>query len=121
MIGQLIQALLGVWLMFAPSVLDFEGTPAATNYRIVGPIMVALAGVAFGECTRSVRLWNIPFAVWIVLSPILISSPTIVTLVSVATGSAMLILCFVRGREEDHYGGGWIVLFQKQSQVAQQS
>ncbi len=109
MIAQLIQVGVGVWLMAAPAVLGMTD-PAATNYHIVGPIIAALGGVAAGECTRSVRFWNVPLALWLLCSPLTMATPEAVMINSITAGGASLALCFVRGRVQHQYGGGWMAL-----------
>lgn len=111
MTSQLFQFMLGVWLMAAPSVLGFEETATATNYRIIGPIVAAFAGVAVGECTRSMRLWNLPFALWLVISALILSNSMTACVHSIAAGVVMGALCCLRGHTVDRYGGGWMVLF----------
>jgi hypothetical protein len=48
--AQLINALLGMWLMAAPAVLGYIG-PARTNDRIIGPLAAGAALIAIWETT----------------------------------------------------------------------
>lgn len=115
MIAQLLQVALGLWLMAAPAVLGMTD-PAATNYHIIGPIIAAVGGVAAGECTRSVRFWNLPLDLWLLASPLLMPTPEAVVINSLATGGASLALCFVRGHVKCQYGGGWMALLRHRDQ-----
>lgn len=108
--AQLLNAAIGLWLMAAPAVLGYGGA-SATNDRIVGPIIAGLAGAAVGECTRGVRWALLPFGLWLVVSPLVISGAPAAAITSdVACGAAVLALALVRGRVKHSYGGGWRVL-----------
>jgi hypothetical protein len=61
----LISAVLGVWLMFAPSVLGSSG-PAADSDHLVGALVVTFAVIALGEVVRALRFINVIFGAWII-------------------------------------------------------
>ena len=101
----MLSALIGVWLMAAPSVLGLGGA-AADSTHIAGALVVTLAVVAFAEPARLVRFLNVLCGVWVLLAPwILEGGTTAWPWSSVATGVALIALSFRRGPVEDHYGG----------------
>lgn len=107
MYAQVINALLGLWLMMSPAVLGF-GNPAADNDRIIGPVIVTFAVVAWWEATRVVRLYNVPLAAWLLLAPWILGYEQTAPIVNdMAVGAVVLGLCFVKGKQEQNYGGGW--------------
>lgn len=111
MIAQIINALLGVFLMAAPGIFSLQ-QPAADNFHIFGPVITTFAVVAWWEATRTVRLWNVPLGVWLVVSPIFLSyGDTTAIIVAFAVGAAVAGLSFIEGKREKRYGGGWTALW----------
>lgn len=110
MIAQIINALLGVFLMAAPGIFGLGGT-ASDNFQIFGPVITTFAVVSWWEATRTVRLWNVPIGAWLILSPIFLDyeSGTAVA-VAIAVGLAVTALAFIEGKVEKRYGGGWSAL-----------
>jgi len=53
----LLSALLGIWLMASPALLNIQGPLATCNY-IAGPMIVAISAIAFAEVFRIVRYGN---------------------------------------------------------------
>lgn len=108
---QIVNALLGLWLMAAPAVLAY-GSAAQTNDRIAGPLAVTFAVVAIWEATRSVRWGNLLLGLWLVLAPwVLDYGATASTLNSIIVGVLLAALACVRGSVEHRFGGGWSVLW----------
>jgi len=60
----LLAALLGVWLMAAPSALGLHGATADSTH-IVGALVATIAVVAFAEPARSVRFLNALIGLWL--------------------------------------------------------
>ena len=79
---RIVNIALGLWLMVAPSVLDY-GDPAAANDRIVGPIAAALAVIAVWEATRPLRWVNVVLGLWLVIAPFSQSDERIVGAIGV--------------------------------------
>lgn len=105
--AQLAAALLGVWLMAAPAVLGYGGI-AATNDRIVGPLVVSFGVVAASEVTRPLRWVLLPLGLWAAAAPWLLGYADVApTLNGVATGLAIAALAFVPGTISQRYGRGW--------------
>ena len=111
--AQIINALLGIFLMAAPSLFGL-GPTASDNFHILGPVITTFAVVSWWEATRSVRLWNVPLGAWLIVSPILLrydSSIGIAT--TVAVGLAVVAFSFVRGKRKNRFGGGWKALWRR--------
>jgi hypothetical protein len=102
---QCIVALLGFWLMLAPAVLRY-GAPMATSDRIVGPLIASVALVSAWEATRAARWANIPLAVWVFVSPMVLGRAEGALhhlLVALAVG----LLSAARSPLRHSFGGGW--------------
>lgn len=109
--AQIVNTVLGLWLMAAPAVLRY-GSPAQTNDRILGPVIATFAVVACWEATRSVRLWNIPLGAWLLLAPwVLDYDSMIAVLNSLAVGALVIGFSLERGTVAKRYGGGWSALW----------
>ncbi len=112
--AQVVNALLGVWLMVAPFLIGY-GSPAEVNDRIVGPLVAACAVISWWEVTRPVRWANFPLGLWLIVSPWVLGydQPSI-WLHSFAVGTAVALLAAVRGQVTGRYGGGWSVLWRSE-------
>lgn len=111
----LIAAVLGIWLMAAPGILDY-GLHAvfADNDHIVGPLVATVGLVAASEATRNVRWVNIPLGGWLLLAPWVLDYGQTTPIVNdMLVGGAILGLAFVQGKRENRFGGGWRSLFTK--------
>lgn len=110
MVAQIINALLGVFLMAAPGLLGL-GPTASDNFQIFGPVITTFAVVSWWEATRTVRLWNVPIGAWLVISPIFLDyGRGSAVAVAIIVGAAVIGLAFVKGKVEKQYGGGWAAL-----------
>jgi hypothetical protein len=110
MLPQIINAILGIWLMAAPAVLGY-GRPASTNDHIVGPLVATFACIAIWEATRSVRWVNLPLGLWLIVAPLALGHPTSGQLNSVLCGIAIAGLSCVGGAVTRRFGGGWSTLW----------
>lgn len=108
--AQVLAALVGVWLMASPSVLDF-GEPASTNNLIAGPVVVSMAVIAIWEVTRELRWVNVAIGVWLLLAPWILGFETEPVVNSLASGVVLIGLSLVRGAVNSSFGGGWKALF----------
>ena len=107
--AQVTLAVAGLWLIFAPSVLGYDGA-AATSDRIAGPVMAATAFLAVFAITRGLRWFNLPVGAWLVAAPWLLDFPVEATVSSLVCGVAALALAPIGAPDQSRYGGGWIVL-----------
>jgi len=108
--AQIINALLGVWLMAAPAVLHYAGA-ASINDRILGPLAVSCAIIAISEVTRPVRWVNLGLGLWLLTAPWVFGAEWFVVLHSTIIGLLLALFASVRGRGREQFGGGWAVLW----------
>jgi hypothetical protein len=106
---QLITAALGIWLMFAPAVLDYSAL-SASHARIFGPIIAAIGWVSIWEVTRGLRWLSLPCGIvlLIVATGSGYSSPALIN--SVVLGLTVSMLVFAGGARRSSMGGGWAAL-----------
>ncbi|HEU5147369.1 MAG TPA: vitamin K epoxide reductase [Chryseosolibacter sp.] len=105
--AQIVMTLLGIWMMVAPAVLGFPKY-IADNARIVGPLVASFSLIAIWECTRNVRLFNLPLAVWLFAAPFVLGYGNDTALMNDYIIAILLILlCFVRPTRVHKFGGGW--------------
>jgi len=103
---RVLSALLGIWLMVAPSLLHYDGH-ASISDRIVGPLIAATAIIAIWEITRPLRWLGIPFGLWLIFAPAFFSFPSNALVDNVVVGVALVILAFLGGGVREKFGGGW--------------
>lgn len=97
----------GVWLMFAPAILDYSD-PARSNDRIIGPIAGALAFVACWQVVTAVRWATVPFGGWLVIAPAVLGYDDVgAWCSSIAAGLLITLTAFVGDDVSDQFGGGW--------------
>lgn len=104
---QVINALLGVWLMAAPAALGYSGAPRI-NDLIVGPIAASLATIAIWDVCRSLGKANMALGAWLLLAPWVLSYDALqATLNSSAAGILLAVSALLSGGPTGRYGGGW--------------
>lgn len=106
----LILVTIGLWLMAAPGVFGY-GPPMSTVDRVVGPLIVTCALIAYSEATRAVRWGNFVLGAWLVLAPLALSHGLATTMQSVSTGLVVMLLASLPGSRRERLGGGWAVLW----------
>ncbi|HJU06758.1 MAG TPA: hypothetical protein VJ692_16535 [Nitrospiraceae bacterium] len=114
MFAQLINILLGVWLMAAPDMIGY-GDAARTNDHIAGPLIVSFAMIAISEVTRPVRWLNVALGFWLVVAPMLLGYWGRIGVHSAVIGLLVAASSLVRGQFKDRVGGGWKVLWRRNS------
>lgn len=98
-------SVLGVWLMFSPSVFGYAGQPAHSDY-IAGALVITFSVVAMGEIVRSLRFVNIVLGAWIGIAPYLLHNPDETGLYNaIACGILIIVFSIRRGRIVHSYGG----------------
>ncbi|MBX7158570.1 MAG: SPW repeat protein [Verrucomicrobiae bacterium] len=108
--AQIINILLGLWLMIAPALLNYED-PAQTNDHIIGPLITTVSLVACWQIMRSLRWINLVFGVWLLLSPWLLHYPQVSAMIhSMMIGGLVIIFSFPKGKMKHQIGGGWASL-----------
>lgn len=96
----------GVWLMTAPAVLGYTGTPAS-NDRIVGPIAISVAIIAMWEVVRGVRLVNVVLGAWLAAAAFVLGYPTAGMVSAALSGVTLLVTSVPETGTKHRYGGGW--------------
>lgn len=110
---QVIVALLGIWLMVAPSVFDFS-KKISDNAHIAGPLIASFATIAIWECTRNVRFFNVPLALWLLAAPwVLIYDDSTAIISDYAVSVLVLTLTFIRRKRKYRFGGGWSAIWKQ--------
>lgn len=113
--AQLINAILGLWLMVAPEILGFNKIMADNNH-ITGPVIATFAITAIFECTRPVRKFNMLMGVWLIVSPFVLDYSQPAALINnVAVGAMVIGFSLVKGRVSNRFGGGWSGLWKPNS------
>ena len=113
--AQLANTFLGLWLMIAPSVLMYN--PAGSNSaHMIGPVVITFSITAMWECTRGMRKWNYPLAVWLILAPwILNYDDSLAAANDMALGLLIIVFSSIKGKIENKYGGGWPSLWKSET------
>lgn len=110
--AQIISAALGIWLMASPSILNYTGGAAAIDHRIVGPLVVSFAVIAWWEITRPARWVNLPLGLWLIISPLVFRFDDTESINSIVVGVLVALLTLVRGTyRTERFGGGWLSLW----------
>ncbi len=105
--AQIINVLIGIWLMASPSILNYNDSAADSNH-IVAPIIATIATVACWEATRGIGKLNILFGVWMLVAPLIIGYINPYHIINnMACGSVVILLATMRGKIKGHYGEGW--------------
>ncbi|WP_276499242.1 SPW repeat protein [Pontibacter litorisediminis] len=121
--AQVINAILGIWLMASAAILGYNDIKIITdNEHIVGPVIASFAIVSWWEATRVVRLYNVPLGLWLLLAPwVLGYDNTTATVNSMVVGALVTGLSFIKGKIEETYGGGWSALWKSDSMHAREA
>jgi hypothetical protein len=111
MVAQIINMLIGIWLMAAADLFGFDKT-VADNDHIIGPFIASFAMIALSPCTHGVRKINIPLGGWLLLAPwVLGYNDTAATVNDMAAGAAVIALSLVRATIRKRFGGGWSAIW----------
>ncbi len=100
----LVSALLGAWLMVAPSVFQTQGQ-AAHSDQILGALVVTIAIIAVAEVTRAARFINIALALGIIVLPWLLGGVTVPSGINdLIIGVLIIALSIPPGKIMNAYG-----------------
>src|SRR5690606_4194310 len=105
--AQILNSLIGIWLMAAPNVLGYNGVAADVDH-IVGPIVTTFAVVALSGCTRKVGRLNIIGGVWLIAAPWILGydhSSSITN--AIITGILITAFSLFKRQTQQEYGGVW--------------
>lgn len=96
----------GVWLTFTRLVFDSSGALANSDH-LVGLLIVTFAIMAWAEVARAIRFINIPFGIWLIAAPWLLSGATspLAAWNGVISGVLVVALAIPRGAVRNSYAG----------------
>lgn len=110
---QACNVLLGIWLIFSPAILHFDGTPnaPATMARAIAPIVILLGLVSLRDVTRIFRWLQFLPAAWLLLCPwFLHYGPGVPLANQELVGMAIAVIAAIPGPIHKRTGGGWLSL-----------
>lgn len=100
----LVSAVLGVWLVFSPTVFD-TGQPASVVAHLGGSLAVVVAIISCGEVVRAGRLLNIVLGLGIAIAPWFLSGgTTLFRANALVIGLLLAVLALPRGPVRERYG-----------------
>lgn len=112
--AQIMNTIIGLWIMASPYLLDFQSTTATDNNHIIGPLIVTFAITSYWEVTRTVGKWNIPLGAWLLLAPWVLSFESTAAIANdMVCGALVIGFALVKSNIEQSFGGGWAALFHK--------
>lgn len=113
MVAQIVNTVLGIWLMITPDLLGYRGT-ARTNDHIIGPLVATFACIAIWEATRPVRWVNLPLGAWLVVAPLVLDHGWAPGVNSALCGLVIAGAALIQGEMKHQLGGGWPALWARQ-------
>lgn len=111
--ARIINTILGIWMMVAPSALDY-GEREANNAYIFGANITTVAIIAMAESVRNVRWLNFLMGLWLIMAPWVLNFEKSEAIINdTIVGIVVAGLSMVKGKIKEKMGGGWLSLFQK--------
>lgn len=105
--------ILGIWMMVAPAVFDYDKN-IANNAHIVGPLIASFSMIAIWECTRNVRLLNLPVALWMLAAPIFIRYDNDSALMhDYGIAIVIIFLLLIKPSRSHRFAGGWLSVWRR--------
>lgn len=112
MAAAIVNILLGLWVMIAPAMFDYN-EEASNNSYVIGPLVITFAITSIWEVNRNIRYANVLAGLWLAASPFVLEYSGFARYNHLFTGIAIAALSFIKGKIENRYGGGWKSLFEK--------
>lgn len=110
--AHLLSALVGLWLMASPDLVEAFTDTASANNRIIGPLIVAFGVVALWEETRSARFANTALGIWLLAASILFGYTDLALVTNAVAAGVVIALSLVKGEHDPlKFGGGWVALW----------
>ena len=101
--AQIINALLGIWLMASPGMFGYSGTGP------INGVIATFAIIAVWEVTRAVGRANVTLGAWLVIAPWVLGyeENVIATVNEFVVGITIFALAMTRAKTDAKLGGGW--------------
>ncbi|GAA0564225.1 hypothetical protein GCM10009415_53220 [Chitinophaga japonensis] len=100
----LLSAAFGIWLMFSPYALGFQGTLADSDH-LVGALVVTFSVIAMAEVVRYIRFLNILLGAWLVVAPFVLQGGKPGTMWNdIVIGLIIITLNIRKGKIKEKYG-----------------
>lgn len=96
-----VTALIGLWLMFAPTFLGIQGFVADGNH-VFGALVVALSIISMAEVVRAGRYLNVLIGWWPILSALYLEGATL--WIQLITGVLLILFSVPKGPVRETYG-----------------
>lgn len=94
---------IGIWIMFTPGVLGYNGIMADSSY-LTGAIIISFAIISMSAVARSLRFVIILFGLWLCLSPWIFSAPQAAIWNGIIAGIILILLSLPKGKMEGSRG-----------------
>ena len=100
----LLSAIVGAWLMFAPSVVGSSGSVAHADH-LIGALITTVAVIAWADVGRATRFINVLFGVALIAAPWVLGGATSVSRWNeVIAGALVILISLPRGPVGERYG-----------------
>ena len=100
----LLTALLGVWLMCAPSIFGDLHSASDSNY-VAGPLLVAISVISFSEIVRRLRFVNLAIAIGLICASFLLPGYTTYGFINtLVVGVFISLLSIPKGKMHERCG-----------------
>lgn len=107
-----VNTLIGLWLMFSPTIFGMNEATSNNNY-IVGPLAITSSVISLWLINRNVIKTNILIGVWILISLFIFEyTKTMAFFSNGICGVCLIIFSYVVKTSRNKFGGGWRSLFQ---------
>lgn len=110
--AQFINIALGLMVMLAPGLWDYDKSAASNNY-IAGPLVITFAIISITDVGRNIRWFNVPVGFWLLISPLVFEMGEPGIILNMLAGMGIVIFSLIKGKRQSRFGGGWRSLFQK--------
>lgn len=111
--ARVINIITGLWIIAAPTIFQFDKR-IANNDHILGPLIMSVAVISISESVRSVRYVNSITGIWLVVAPWILNYNNNTAIINSLVCGILTICCsLIKGKVENHFGGGWRSLFSK--------
>jgi hypothetical protein len=108
----IMNILLGLWLMMAPTVFDMNQTTSYNNY-ITGPLVITFSIISLWEINKKVIRANVLIGIWLLVALFVLGfTKTIAFFSNGACAAFIIVFSSIKRKQSQNFGGGWKSLFQ---------